>query len=102
MTHLHTSLPKMTTTEFDTTLPSIRQLQNWIKQKASVELKLVTGDLITGKAFWQDTNCVCILDDNNEQITVWKSAIAYMKIRSATVLERGLVPRDVRVDVAPI
>ncbi|MEA5578799.1 Hfq-related RNA-binding protein [Anabaena sp. UHCC 0451] len=71
----------MAATEFDTTLPSIRQIQNWIKQKAAVEFKLMTGDLITGKVFWQDGNCVCILDGNNEQIIVYKLAIAYMKLR---------------------
>ncbi|WP_071192601.1 hypothetical protein [Trichormus sp. NMC-1] len=90
----------MATTEFDTTLPSIRQVQNWIKQKPTVELKLVTGDLIIGKVFWQDANCVCILDGNSEQITIWKQAIAYMKPQSETVIERGLVPRDAKLEVA--
>ena len=69
----------MSATEFDPTLPSIRQLQNWIKGKSTVELKLVTGDVITGTVFWQDVNCVCILDGNSQQTTVWKMAIAYMK-----------------------
>ncbi|MBD2295487.1 hypothetical protein H6G06_18930 [Anabaena sphaerica FACHB-251] len=92
----------MAATEFDTTLPSIRLVQNWIKQKATVEFKLVTGDLITGRVFWQDINCVCILDGNNEQITVCRQAIAYMKLRSDSVVERGLVPRDARVEVANI
>ncbi|NET00516.1 MAG: RNA-binding protein hfq [Sphaerospermopsis sp. SIO1G1] len=72
----------MPATEFDTTLPSIRQLQNWIKDKTPVEFKLMTGDVITGKIFWQDINCVCIINDNEEKITVWKFAIAYMKSRS--------------------
>ncbi|MDB9372080.1 Hfq-related RNA-binding protein [Nodularia sphaerocarpa] len=69
----------MPTTEFDTSLPSIRQLQELIKQKAVIELKLVTGDLLTGKVFWQDHNCVCIVDDRNQQTTIWKQAIAYYK-----------------------
>ncbi|BAZ82730.1 MAG: hypothetical protein VKL60_12100 [Sphaerospermopsis sp.] len=80
----------MPATEFDTTLPSIRQLQNWIKQKATVEFKLMTGDVIVGKVFWQDINCVSIVDANNEQISVWKMAIAYMKVRSDAVVERDL------------
>jgi host factor-I protein len=92
----------MAATEFDTTLPSIRLVQNWIKQKATVEFKLVTGDLITGRVFWQDINCVCILDANNEQTTVCRMAIAYMKLRSDAVVERALVPRDARVDIANI
>ncbi len=67
----------MPTTEFDTSLPSIRQLQELIKQKTVIELKLVTGDLLTGKVCWQDQNCVCLVDDRNQQITIWKQAIAY-------------------------
>ncbi len=69
----------MPTTEFDPSLPSIRQLQELIKQKAVTEWKLVNGDLLTGKIFWQDQNCVCIVDDRNQQITIWKQAIAYHK-----------------------
>ncbi|WP_353931386.1 RNA-binding protein hfq [Okeanomitos corallinicola TIOX110] len=72
----------MAATDFDTTLPSIRQLQNWIKEKTSVEFKLMSGDVITGKVFWQDINCVCIVDANEEKTIVWKLAIAYMKARS--------------------
>jgi host factor-I protein len=65
--------------EFDTSLPSIRQLQNLIKQAAVIEFKMVTGDLLKGKVSWQDPNCVCIVDDNNQQTTIWKQAIAYFQ-----------------------
>ncbi|AFZ56692.1 hypothetical protein H6G54_17320 [Anabaena cylindrica FACHB-243] len=92
----------MATTDFNTSLPSIRQVQTWIKQKPTVEFKLVTGDLIIGQVFWQDHNCVCIVDSNNEQIIVWKLAIVYMKSRSEAVLERGLIPREASVEVANI
>ncbi|MHC0064228.1 Hfq-related RNA-binding protein [Nostoc sp. UIC 10890] len=66
-------------TEFDTTLPSIRQVQNLIKQTTPVELKLLTGDVLTGKVLWQDPQCICIADENSQQSTVWKQAIAYIK-----------------------
>jgi host factor-I protein len=69
----------MPTTEFDTSLPSIRQMQNLVKQAAIVEFKLLTGDLLTGKIVWQDPNCVCIVDVNNQQTTIWKQAIAYFQ-----------------------
>ncbi|HYW22039.1 MAG TPA: RNA-binding protein hfq [Nodularia sp. (in: cyanobacteria)] len=69
----------MPTNQFDTSLPSIRQLQELIKQKGVIELKLITGDLLTGKVFWQDQNCVCIVDHHNQQTTIWKQAIAYYK-----------------------
>jgi host factor-I protein len=68
----------MHTLEFDTSLPSIRQLQELIKQSNNVEIKLLTGDTLAGKILWQDPNCICITD-NNSQHTVWKQAIAYMK-----------------------
>ncbi|MEH2402457.1 MAG: RNA-binding protein hfq [Nostoc sp.] len=69
-------------TEFDTTLPSIRQVQNLIKQTIPVEFKLLTGDLITGRVLWQDPQCICIADENSQQTTVWKQAIAYIKPKS--------------------
>lgn len=69
----------MTITDFDTSLPSIRQVQTLIKQTGVVEFKLVTGDLLTGRILWQDPNCICIMDENGQQITIWKLAIAYLK-----------------------
>ncbi|ABA22696.1 conserved hypothetical protein [Trichormus variabilis ATCC 29413] len=69
----------MAITEFDTSLPSIRQLQNLIKQAAPVEIKLVTGDAIIGRVLWQDPACVCIADENSRQTTIWKQAIAYLQ-----------------------
>jgi host factor-I protein len=71
------SLSKMAITDFDTSLPSIRQVQSFIKQAAAVELKLLTGDLITGRILWQDPNCLCIADENSRQIIISKPAIAY-------------------------
>jgi host factor-I protein len=73
----------MHTTEFDTSLPSIRLVQNFIKQAAAVELKLLTGDYITGKVIWQDPHCILIVDESSQQITIWKQAIAYMKSKAS-------------------
>lgn len=65
--------------EFDTALPSIRQVQTLIKEAIIVELKVVTGDLLAGKISWQDQNCLCLLDENNQPTTVWRQAIVYLK-----------------------
>ena len=65
--------------DFDTALPSIVQVQTLIKQAIIVELKLLSGDLLTGKISWQDQNCLCIIDQSNNPITVWQHAIAYVK-----------------------
>lgn len=67
-------------TEFDTSLPSIKQIQNLIKEKTSVELKLITGDVITGTVLWQDLQCLCIMSEDNQKITIFKGAIAYLKV----------------------
>ncbi|BAY48297.1 hypothetical protein NIES4073_35760 [Kalymmatonema gypsitolerans NIES-4073] len=69
-------------TEFDTSLPSIRQIQNLIQQAATIQLKLLTGDTLTGKVIWQDAQCVCLVDENSQQTTVWKQAIAYIRIKN--------------------
>ena len=71
----------MATTEFDTSLPSIRQLQELIRQKTLVEWKLLNGDSLTGKLAWQDHNCICIVDGQDRQITIFKQAIAYYKAK---------------------
>ncbi len=70
-------------TEFDTTLPSIRLVQNLIKQTTPVELKLLTSDVLTGKVLWQDPQCICIADENSQQTTIWKQAIAYIKPKTS-------------------
>ena len=69
-------------TEFDTSLPSVRQIQNLIQQAATIELKLLTGDILTGKVIWQDAQCVCLVDENSQQTTVWKQAIAYIRSKN--------------------
>ena len=65
--------------EFDTALPSIRQVQTLIKEAIIVEFKLVTGDALSGRIRWQDQYCICLIDENNQSITVWRQAIAYLK-----------------------
>ena len=65
--------------EFDTALPSIRQIQTLIKEATTVELKLMSGELLTGKIGWQDQNCLCLLDENKQPVIVWRQAIAYLR-----------------------
>jgi host factor-I protein len=65
--------------EFETGLPSIRLIQSYIKDKEQVEIKLMTGDLVGGRIFWQDNSCICLLDASEKQILIWRSAIAYIK-----------------------
>ncbi|MBF2063447.1 MAG: RNA-binding protein hfq [Calothrix sp. C42_A2020_038] len=69
-------------TEFDTSLPSVRQVQNLIKENSQVELTLLTKDVISGKILWQDLQCMLVQDSNNQKFTIWKHAIAYIKTLS--------------------
>ena len=69
----------MPTIEFDTSLPSIRQVQNLIKDKNAVEVKLMTGDVLAGTIAWQDPHCILLADSNGQKTTIWRQAIAYMK-----------------------
>jgi host factor-I protein len=65
--------------EFDTSLPSNRQIQNLIKQASPIDIKLITNEILTGKVIWQDHHSICLVDENNQQTIVWKQAIAYIK-----------------------
>lgn len=65
--------------EFDTGLPSVRQVQTFIKNGNEVELKLLTNDQLTGRVGWQDQNCICLIDQNDQPTLVWRQSIAYIK-----------------------
>lgn len=65
--------------ELETGLPSVRQIQNLIKDKQDVELKLITQDLLVGKIRWQDTDCLCLIDQYEQPTLVWRQAIVYLK-----------------------
>jgi len=67
------------TTELETGLPSVRQLQTLIKDNSEVEVKLVTNDLLVGKLRWQDPHCLCLLDHYDQPTIIWKQAIVYVK-----------------------
>jgi host factor-I protein len=67
------------TTELETGLPSVRQIQSLIREGKEVEMKLVTGDLLAGKVRWQDQECVCLLDQYDQPTIVWRQAIVYLK-----------------------
>ena len=66
-------------TEFDTSLPGIRQIQNYIKDKQEVEIKLITDDLIVGKILWQDANSICLVDHYDRQTMIWRQALVFLK-----------------------
>lgn len=66
-------------TELETGLPSVRQIQGFVKDGTQVELKLLTQDLLTGKIRWQDQHCICLLTQDDQSIIIWRQAIGYLK-----------------------
>ncbi|ERT09284.1 hypothetical protein M595_0708 [Lyngbya aestuarii BL J] len=65
--------------DFDTGLPSIRQVQTYTQEKQPIEIKLLTNDILVGTVFWQDHHCICLQDEHQQPILVWRQAIAYIK-----------------------
>ncbi len=69
--------------ELDINQPSTRQIQQLIKEKSKLELKLMTGDLLSGELFWQDADYFCLTDQSGQKIIISKLAVAYLKPLSA-------------------
>lgn len=65
--------------ELDTGLPSTRQIQTIIREEKEIEMKLSTGDLLTGKVRWQDPHCICIIDHYDQPTIVWRQSIVFVK-----------------------
>ena len=66
-------------TDFDPGLPSVRQIQDFVKDHQEVELKLITDDLLMGKIIWQDQNCLCLVDHYSQSTLIWWQALVYLK-----------------------
>lgn len=64
--------------ELEAGLPSVRLLQGYLRDQTTVEVKLVTGDTITGQIAWQDPLCLCLKTDGNSFL-IWRAALAFIK-----------------------
>ncbi len=64
---------------FNTGLPSVRQIQSFIKDKTSVEIGLLNNQTAEGRILWLDENCLCLLENREEKALIWIHAIAYIK-----------------------
>jgi host factor-I protein len=65
--------------QFDTGLPSVRLVQDYIKDKQEVEIKLTSDDLLVGRLVWQDPDCLCLLDQYEQPTLVWRQSLVYLK-----------------------
>ncbi|MEL4898485.1 Hfq-related RNA-binding protein [Crocosphaera sp. Alani8] len=66
-------------TEFDTGLPSVRQVQKYIKDQQKIVIQLTTTESITGQILWQDPQCICVSDESNQSLLIWRHALVYLK-----------------------
>lgn len=65
--------------EFNTGLPNVRAIQDYVLNKQEVELKLVSDDLLVGRIIWQDNDCLCLVDQYEQPTLVWRQALVYLK-----------------------
>ncbi|MBE9158958.1 RNA-binding protein hfq [Nodosilinea sp. LEGE 06152] len=65
--------------EFAAGFPSVRQVQNLIRDKTSIEVKLITGDVVSGRVLWQDPQCICVETEDQSKHQIWKQAIGFLK-----------------------
>jgi host factor-I protein len=66
-------------TLFNTGLPSIRQVQTFIKNKTPLKIVLNNNEEIKGIIQWQDQNCICVISEKQQKVLIWFQAIAYLK-----------------------
>lgn len=78
--------------ELETGLPSVRQIQGFIKEGHEIELKLLTQDVLVGQLGWQDSNCICLNTQEGVPIIIWRHAIAYIKPQAGYEASRALMP----------
>ena len=64
--------------DFNSGLPSVRQVQTLIKEQTAVEIKLLTGDSLQGKIRWQDPDCLGLTDASDHATIIRIPAIAYI------------------------
>lgn len=68
--------------QFETNFPGVRQIQTYIKDKHTVEIKLNVGEMIEGKILWQDNDCLSLINEQQQKFLVWKQALVYIKAKS--------------------
>ncbi|MCF2970631.1 RNA-binding protein hfq [Synechococcus sp. Nb3U1] len=71
-----------TVADLNAGIPSVRRLQKGIKDREIFEIKLSTGDTFVGQLRWQDPDCLCLTDAGGQESLLWRSAIAFIKVKS--------------------
>jgi host factor-I protein len=79
LVYFSNSIIMSTPVAFDTSLPSVRHLQHLVRERQRIELKLLSGDQLQGRLFWQDTDCLCLQGEDDQLTLVWRNAIAFLR-----------------------
>jgi len=66
-------------TEMDTALPSIRIVQNFIREKKDIEFQLTTNEKLTGQIRWQDPMYLGVADASGQVTILARQVIAYLR-----------------------
>lgn len=65
--------------EMDTSLPSTRFLQSYVKDNTPLEVQTMTGDRVTGRMAWQDPVYFCLIDDREQQYFLSRQHVVCIK-----------------------
>lgn len=65
--------------EFNINLPSVRLLQEHLRTKQVLEVKMMNGDLITGKLLWQDPNGFFFETNEGSKVFLWLHGVASIR-----------------------
>ncbi|AJD57564.1 Hfq-related RNA-binding protein [Synechococcus elongatus] len=63
----------------DTSLPSVRLLQQYIREQVFLEVKLNSGDIWQARLLWQDPDCLCLKTPQEETVILWRAALVSLR-----------------------
>ena len=76
----------MEPSSFDPSLPSIRLLMTWIRERKILSLELTDGRRLIGVLIWQDQQCLALQpSDSDDPVLISRSAMLLVR-----PLPRGL------------
>lgn len=67
-------------TLLDTSLPGVRQLQNWIRLKTAVRVQLTDGTKLDGLLDWQDVEFLALrLPNDADPVLIQRQSVAVIR-----------------------
>lgn len=60
--------------------PSVAELQRFIRNETNLEFLLVDGERLTGKLNWFDGEAFSVTNDDEEPVTILRSAVIAYKV----------------------